>query len=69
MKITSQKDETGEVLTARTCYLWQLCARYMKNALVSANQTCLIFFFVCVSIITLGIQLYEIIIFARVRKF
>lgn len=69
MKITSQKDETGEVLTARTCYLWQLCARYMKNALVSANQKCLIFFFVCVSIITLGIQLYEIIIFARVRKF
>ena len=48
MKITSQKDETGEVLTARTCYLWQLCARYMKNALVSANQKCLIFFFVCV---------------------
>ena len=68
MKITSQKDETGEVLTARTCYLWQLCARYMKNALVSANQKRLIFFFVC--IITLDIQLlYEIIIFARVRKF
>ena len=68
MKITSQKDETGEVLTARTCYLWQLCARYMKNALVSANQKRLIFFFVC--IITLDIQLlYEIIIFALVRKF
>ena len=68
MKITSQKDETGEVLTARTCYLRQLCARYMKNALVSANQKRLIIiFFVC--IITLDIQLYEIIIFARVRKF
>ena len=67
MKITSQKDETGEVLTARTCYLWQLCARYMKNALVSANQKRLIIFFVC--IITLVIQLYGIIIFARVRKF
>ena len=52
MKITSQKDIShiaGEVLTARTCYLWQLCARYMKNALVSANQKCLIIiFFVCV---------------------
>ena len=67
MKITSQKDETGEVLTARTCYLWQLCARYMKNALFSANQKRLIIFFLC--IITLDIQLYEIIIFARVRKF
>ena len=48
MKITSQKDETGEVLTARTCYLWQLCARYMKNALVSANQKRLIITFLCV---------------------
>ena len=68
MKITSQKGQTGEVLTARTCYLWQLCARYMKNALVSANQKRLIIIF-CVCIITLDIQLYEIIIFARVRKF
>lgn len=67
MKITSQKDETGEVLTARTCYLWQLCARYMKNALVSANQKRLIIIFLF--IITLVIQLYGIIIFARVRKF
>ena len=51
MKITSQKDIshiTGEVLTARTCYLWQLCARYMKNALVSANQKRLIIIFLCV---------------------
>ena len=67
MKVTSQKDETGEVLTARTCYLWQLCARYMKNALVSANQKRLIIIFLF--IITLVIQLYGIIIFARVRKF
>ena len=40
----------------------------MKNALVSANQKRLIIIF-CVCIITLDIQLYEIIIFARVRKF